>query len=89
MFPNLFNFDLVKRVFIVGPPGSERKDFAKRAKDKFPLTVIETGSLLKKEVTKKTDHAEAIQKAFENRVLGKFYQFLNSIIISVISFCLT
>jgi len=50
----------VKRVFIVGPPGAERKEFAKRSKDKFPLTVIETGSLLKKEITKKSDHAEAI-----------------------------
>ena len=55
----------MKRVFVVGPPGAERKEFAKRAKDKFPLTVIETGSLLKKEVTKKSDHSEAIQRAFE------------------------
>lgn len=59
----------VKRVFILGPPGSERKEFAKRTKDKFPLVVIEAGSLLKKELTKKTDNAAAIQKAFENRVL--------------------
>jgi len=55
----------VKRIFILGPPGSERKEFAKRSKDKFPVVCIETGSLLKKEVTKKTDHAEAIKKAFE------------------------
>lgn len=50
----------MKRVFIIGPPGAERKEFAKRAKDKFPLTIIETGSLLKKEVEKKTEHSEAI-----------------------------
>ena len=61
----------MKRVFILGPPGSERKEFAKRTKDKFPLVVIEAGSLLKKELTKKTDNAAAIQKSFENRVLGK------------------
>ena len=50
---------------MVGPPGAERKEFAKRAKDKFPLTIIETGSLLKKEITKKSEHSEAITKAFE------------------------
>ena len=62
---------LVKRVFILGPPGSERKEYAKRCKDKFPIVVIETGALLKKELLKKTEHAEAIKKAFEQRVLGK------------------
>lgn len=50
----------MKRVFIVGPPGAERKDFAKRAKDKFPLTIIETGTLLKKELAKKSEHSETI-----------------------------
>ena len=38
--------NLVKRIFLLGPPGSDRKDYAKRLKEKFNLTVIETGDLL-------------------------------------------
>lgn len=64
----------MKRFFILGPPGSERKEYSKRLREKFGMNVIETGTLLKKEITKKSDNAEAIKKAFENRTLGKFYQ---------------
>jgi len=44
----------VKRIFVLGPSGSYRKDFVARIKDQFGLTVIETGDLLKKEVSKET-----------------------------------
>ena len=40
---------IVKRIFLLGPPGSERKEYAKRLKETFNLTVIETGDLLQKE----------------------------------------
>jgi adenylate kinase family enzyme len=39
----------VKRIFLLGPPGSERKDYAKRLKDQFNLTLIATSDLLAKE----------------------------------------
>ena len=60
-FFDLFFIHTVKRVFIVGPPGCERKDYAKRIREKYPMTIISTGDLLKKEITKKTDHSDAIK----------------------------
>jgi len=59
----------VKRLFVVGPPGCERKEYAKRIREKYPMTIISTGDLLKKEITKKTDHSEAIKQAFDQRTL--------------------
>ena len=35
------------------------------------MTIISTGDLLKKEITKKTDNSDAIKAAFEARTLGK------------------
>lgn len=45
---------LVKRVFLLGPPGSFRQENASHLKEFFP-NVIHTGDLLKDEAKKKTD----------------------------------
>ena len=44
----------------MGPPGSDRKDHAKRMRDTFGMNLIETSALLKKEVIKNTEYASAI-----------------------------
>lgn len=54
----------MKRIFVLGPPGSERKEYAKRLKDQFDLTLIETGELLKKEAAKDSPDGKRIQQAF-------------------------
>jgi len=42
----------MKRMFLLGPTGSGRKAYCKTIKENFNLTVIETGSLLQKEIQK-------------------------------------
>jgi adenylate kinase family enzyme len=53
----------VKRIFLLGPTGSERKEYAKRLKDQFNLTFIETSDLLSKEATKDTPQGKKIKAA--------------------------
>lgn len=57
----------VKRIFILGPPGSERREYAKKLRENFGLNIIETGSLLKKEVQKKSDLGLKIAQNMSNR----------------------
>ena len=42
----------------MGPPGSDRKDHAKRMLDTFGMNLIETSALLKKEVIRNTEHSQ-------------------------------
>jgi hypothetical protein len=56
---NKFKF-LVKRFFLMGPPGSDRKDHAKRMRDTFGMNLIETSALLKKEVIRNTEYSQQI-----------------------------
>lgn len=62
LIDKLYN-PLVKRIFILGPSGSERKEYAKRLKDRFNLTFIETSDLLSKESKKDTADAKKIKEA--------------------------
>ena len=57
--PNLRNnYELlVKRFFLLGPPGSDRKDHAKRMRDTFGMNLIETSALLKKEIIRNTEYS--------------------------------
>jgi adenylate kinase family enzyme len=58
----------VKRLFILGPTGSDRKYYTKKLKESMSFNVIETGALLRKEIIKKSDLAQNISQAFfENR----------------------
>jgi adenylate kinase len=50
----------VRRVLIVGPSGSNRKENALALGEYFGWTCISMGDLLKKEVSKKTELAQAI-----------------------------
>jgi adenylate kinase len=50
---------------IVGPPGCNRKENALALGEYFSWTCISMGDLLKKEVSKKTELAPAIQEAFK------------------------
>jgi hypothetical protein len=51
---------IVRRVLIVGPSGSNRKENALALGEYFGWTCISMGDLLKKEVSKKTELAQAI-----------------------------
>ena len=50
---------------MIGPAGSSRRDHCKKLAATYGLNVIETGSLLKLEVQKKTDLCAKIQAAFD------------------------
>ena len=57
--------DIVRRVLIVGPSGSNRKENALALGEYFGWACISMGDLLKKEVSKKTEYAQAIQESFK------------------------
>lgn len=61
------NFDLVRRVFLVGPQGSHSKEVASSLATKFKWQSVSLGTILKNEVANKTPHASEIQKALSNQ----------------------
>ena len=54
----------MKRLFVLGPTGSDRKYYTKKLKETMSFSVIETGALLRKEIIKKSDLAGEISQAF-------------------------
>ena len=62
---------IVNRVVLIGPPGSEKKDYAKKLRERYGMSVVETGTLLKKEMQKKSPLGARVRKAFERREYGK------------------
>ena len=62
---------LVKRVFLMGPPGSFRQENAAFIADQFGWKCITTGELLRKEVSKKTETGKKVQEAFSAFQYGK------------------
>ena len=68
-----------RRVFMTGPPGASRKENDLALYDYFGWSCISVGDLLKKEVSKKSEHAAVIQEAF------KLYRFVpDSIVIDLV-----
>jgi adenylate kinase family enzyme len=61
----------VKRLFVLGPTGSDRKYYTKKLKETLSFSVIETGALLRKEIIKKSDLAGDISQAFLENRYGK------------------
>jgi len=61
----------MKRIFLVGLPGSGKKHFVRNIHEHFGVEIIETTKMLKREVQRKTEHAAAIQAAFKNLEFGK------------------
>jgi len=55
-----------KRVFIVGPPGSNVRELTLQLSGHFETTVVSVGDLLKKEVSKKTEIGEKIDEYIKN-----------------------
>jgi adenylate kinase family enzyme len=66
----------VKRLFILGPTGSDRKYYSKKLKESMSFSVIEIGALLRKEIIKKSDLAADISQAFFENRYGN-YNFFN------------
>ena len=50
-----------KKIFIVGPPGSNVKDYTVSLSENFETLVVSTGDLLKNEVSKKTELGQKIE----------------------------
>lgn len=65
----------MRRVFIIGPAGSNRKENALALSEYFGWTCISVGDLLKKEISKKTEHSATIQEAF------RLYRFVPDAIV--------
>lgn len=62
----------MKRLFVLGPTGSDRKYYAKKLKETLSFSVIETGALLRKEIIKKSDLTADISQAFIENRYGKY-----------------
>lgn len=58
-------------MFLLGPTGSGRKGYCKTLRETFNINIIETGTLLQKEVQKQTEHGKKIEEAFKARAFGK------------------
>lgn len=56
----------VRRVFLMGPPGSFRQENAGFLSDKFEWKCIATGALLQKEVLKKSEVGKKISDAWKS-----------------------
>ncbi len=55
----------MRRILVVGPAGSNRKENALALGEYFGWQCISMGDLLKKEVMKKTEYAAAISESFK------------------------
>jgi len=49
---NIFILIIVKRIFLMAPPGSSKKTYSKCVTDNFDCVLIETGDILKNEILK-------------------------------------
>lgn len=63
------------RVFVVGPPGSNRKEIGLSLADHFGWPCVNVGDLLTREVNKKTDIGKEIQES------KKVYKYINDEIV--------
>jgi adenylate kinase family enzyme len=61
---------IAKRLFLVGPPGSGRKETALALSEHFSWGCISIGDLLKKEVSKKSEYGKAITESLKHYRYG-------------------
>ena len=65
--------DKVKRIFLLGPPGSHKKDCGTAMGNLFNWTAISAGDLIRKEVNKKTDIGKQIEEDYKCNQYGKLW----------------
>jgi adenylate kinase len=63
---NSLNFFIARRIFLVGPPGTARKETALALGEYFNWSAISVGDLLNKEVSKKSDLGKEISESYKN-----------------------
>jgi len=63
---------IAKRIFLVGPPGSNRKENALALAEYFSWACISIGDLLKKEVSKKSEYGKAITESLKHYRYGNY-----------------
>lgn len=64
---------IAKRIFIMGPPGSGRKENALSLAEHFGWACISIGDLLKKEISKKSEYGKAITESLKHYRYGTNY----------------
>ena len=65
------NLSKVKRIVLLGPPGSKKVDLANSMKEDFGMNIVNTADILKEEISKQSEHSDAIKEAMGNGQLGK------------------
>jgi adenylate kinase len=68
----VLTYFIAKRIFLVGPPGSNRKENALALAEYFNWACISIGDLLKKEVSKKSEYGKAITESLKNYRYGNY-----------------
>jgi adenylate kinase len=63
---------LAKKIFIVGPPGSGRKENALALAEYFAWSCISIGDLLKKEISKKSEYGKSITESMKHYRYGNY-----------------
>ena len=61
-----------KRIFLMGPPGTNRKETALALADHFSWQCISVGDMLRNEVSKKSEAGKVIAECFKNYRYGKW-----------------
>jgi adenylate kinase family enzyme len=64
---------IVKRIFLMGPPGSFRQENSNFIADQFGWKCISTGELLKNEVKKKSEIGKKVQESFQAFQYGMYF----------------
>lgn len=63
------NFELVKRLIIIGPPGSKRKEIslslAEYMQEERPIEGVSVGELLHREIIKKSEYGKQILESMK------------------------
>lgn len=57
-----------KKLFVVGPPGSNVRELTQQQSDHFETVVVSVGDQLKKEVSKKTEMGQKIEEYIKNQL---------------------
>jgi adenylate kinase len=75
-YHSLLFSNLAKRIFLMGPPGSGRKETALVLHEHFSWGCISIGDLLQKEINKKSEYGKAITESLKRYRYGNLLIFV-------------
>jgi adenylate kinase len=73
-----FQISIAKRIFLMGPPGSGRKETALALSEYFSWGCISIGDLLKKQIHMKSDYGKQITESLKHYRYGKLFNHLSA-----------